>query len=1040
MIQERPTMAIKTQAQTSPFSDVDEKEWITGSRQELQQRILTLVQYVQKYYELDAENQQLRQSVAELNEENDLLQDSTASLCNSTTVQQATTDQSTATQNHSTHRHEREELLQKIAKVEELLQVDIDSLLSSTNTKVIPFATYDYEHKRRIQAEEELQRLSRLYSNVALKPAQKIGLHLLQNAVERGQTHDDEGRTRVNATTISKKMGMSRSTGDRLIEFCKKQLPGLLDVAQHTEALPDGTETPRTYIKFADLELLHHPENIIPLDIRKQGGDRYTCQLCGSNQLKIRRKVIRTLVCLNPECKHEVLLDEKETERILEPIETEDTQKQVAFTRYACNIQSDEIETSINQQIEQNMQKQVAFESGSNQMPPSIATLYNLYHIGYRRTSVLDEIDQALAQDRTTILADIRYTPQSRNPEWTQAAFTKRYKKQYTWIRALGNTKHKEGTIDIANAEAGIAQLIGHLQQHPVILMCGCQAYEECHTKTVIELFQQAISSKFLCSIESNLPHTLKPDTPPHCDVPLSGYDDEHVAAQLLLDIGGDAPQHIEMSDAGEKKYYSMEGRLSLDDALDHLRGGHARGALCSRTDGLTRSLAWDSDNEAGWEVLSCAARLLAGAGFLPLLEKSPANRGGHLWLIYSDLVCANTARRQVCDIAPELLSVQEYWPGPVNTKWNRVRLLGGRYVRRGMFVDRDVDAWCALVSVADGEECRSGGPAAAALLINHQTPATLVPVSCDQYKEEVSAAGLTSQRDVPPVKRSSRGHRVLPDVDSAWVGKYGAVESTTLWFAITEGCSAAWFNNHHTLESIRPLEKNKMALSPNGSERTASTDYWESADGERYTDYSQHGKLVDGRRDTGDALELAVKVWSRSKASILAEVAKDVIKQARTEMEAAACSGQQPSTWVSDVMTPAGWRRYDSIATHSKKQSVVEAPVVVQQQQVQQEEVVVVQDKSNLPTMLFEPEPSPIKSECASTSAFILSELDQLDVIKAYGQAHEWPAFVLEDQEVIGDGRASWLQFIWLAGSKDLKHQVYAAIQRCEEERSNGN
>jgi hypothetical protein len=115
-----------------------------------------------------------------------------------------------------------------------------------------------------------------------------------------------------------------------------------------------------------------------------------------------------------------------------------------------------------------------------------------LYEIGYRRPEALDQIDQALAQNDSLIVVDIRYTPASRNPEWTKSAFEKRFGSRYTWLRNLGNVNHhKPGNIRIADPEKGIAQLAEILKDHSAILLCGCPEYEECHRKTVADLFQQ---------------------------------------------------------------------------------------------------------------------------------------------------------------------------------------------------------------------------------------------------------------------------------------------------------------------------------------------------------------------------------------------------------------------------------------------------------------------------------------------------------------------------------------------------------------------
>lgn len=60
-----------------------------------------------------------------------------------------------------------------------------------------------------------------------------------------------------------------------------------------------------------------------------------------------------------------------------------------------------------------------------------------------------------------------------------------------------------------------------------------------------------------------------------------------------------------------------------------------------------------------------------------------------------------------------------------------------------------------------------------------------------------------------------------------------------------------------------------------------------------------------------------------------------------------------------------------------------------------------------------------------------VIVEIRRLDEIKAYGQAHDWPAFEVDGKEVIPAGRSNWLQFVWLKGQKELQRRVYAAIRQ---------
>lgn len=202
-------------------------------------------------------------------------------------------------------------------------------------------------------------------------------------------------------------------------------------------------------------------------------------------------------------------------------------------------------------------------------------------------------------------------------------------------------------------------------------------------------------------------------------------------AAWLLVEIAGPAPQHIEMSRTGPKKYYTVPRPLTLNDAREHLRGVKTRGALCQYASGQARSLAYDTDAPEGWELLRQAALKLAAAGYRPLLEPSPRGRGGHLWMVYSALVDAQAARNHAHTTAPELAQIGAYWPGPLGVPgWNSVRLPGGRYIAPGF------SAWCRLYDV-NGRELAHDGAGAARALLDMQTSADLVSPSASPAADQ---------------------------------------------------------------------------------------------------------------------------------------------------------------------------------------------------------------------------------------------------------------------------------------------------------------
>jgi hypothetical protein len=85
--------------------------------------------------------------------------------------------------------------------------------------------------------------------------------------------------------------------------------------------------------------------------------------------------------------------------------------------------------------------------------------------------------------------------------------------------------------------------------------------------------------------------------------------------------------------------------------------------------------------------------------------------------------------------------------------------------------------------------------------------------------------------------------------------------------------------------------------------------------------DFSARSLQPDGRHDGGDPLELAARRNGESKAAkanTLREAARMLVREARAALEAAARAGEEPPTWVAQIMTEAGWQRYRSLCAES--------------------------------------------------------------------------------------------------------------------------
>jgi hypothetical protein len=379
----------------------------------------------------------------------------------------------------------------------------------------------------------------------------------------------------------------------------------------------------------------------------------------------------------------------------------------------------------------------------------------------------------------------------------------------------------------------------------------------------------------------------------------------EAAAEQLLVDIAGPEPVHIEMSARGPKKYYDVHRRLSNQDARAHLAGRTTRGATLRHPGDMTRALCYDADTPDDWLRLLEAAWRLAEQGYQPLLEESPAGRGGHLWVIFTGLVRASWKHRHTVQVAPTLAHISEFWPGPTGQK---VRLPGGLYVQPGMH------AWCKLYD-AQGRLLSADGQHAARVLLDMQTPAEIVPAWPDAQVrggtgEFVALPNPQDDKRNQGVRRDALGNA---GPDQRWQQKYGRY----LWFQFTPASLAAWYNEHTQVEEILPPEKNGMGLASWRGERTASVGLRE----EGWVDFGASARCADGKQDGGDALELMVRVSQEAKPEVMRQIGRQLVREAREAMESAAWRGDQPPAWVQPFMTDAGWRRYHALraeATHA--------------------------------------------------------------------------------------------------------------------------
>jgi hypothetical protein len=85
-------------------------------------------------------------------------------------------------------------------------------------------------------------------------------------------------------------------------------------------------------------------------------------------------------------------------------------------------------------------------------------------------------------------LCDIRFSPHSRNPVYTQAQLRARFKTRYVHVPALGNRNYRGGPIHIVDYPHGVPAIAALLEAwEAVILLCVCADVQRCHRQGVGE-------------------------------------------------------------------------------------------------------------------------------------------------------------------------------------------------------------------------------------------------------------------------------------------------------------------------------------------------------------------------------------------------------------------------------------------------------------------------------------------------------------------------------------------------------------------------
>ena len=106
-----------------------------------------------------------------------------------------------------------------------------------------------------------------------------------------------------------------------------------------------------------------------------------------------------------------------------------------------------------------------------------------IYGLGYSGRKLDDLV--RLADELDALVVDVRFSPRSRNPEWSKKSLTSALGSSYHHLNDFGNRDFKGDGIDIVNYERGKAWL--ETTRKNIILMCVCKNPTTCHRSTLLK-------------------------------------------------------------------------------------------------------------------------------------------------------------------------------------------------------------------------------------------------------------------------------------------------------------------------------------------------------------------------------------------------------------------------------------------------------------------------------------------------------------------------------------------------------------------------
>ena len=103
-----------------------------------------------------------------------------------------------------------------------------------------------------------------------------------------------------------------------------------------------------------------------------------------------------------------------------------------------------------------------------------------LFTLGYSGWKV-EELMRVVVSFNALLL-DIRYSPNSRQPQWRRRELAAHFGERYVHVQALGNVNYRGGEMLISDYDAGKRLVQSFLAAgRNVILMCACARVAQCH-------------------------------------------------------------------------------------------------------------------------------------------------------------------------------------------------------------------------------------------------------------------------------------------------------------------------------------------------------------------------------------------------------------------------------------------------------------------------------------------------------------------------------------------------------------------------------